>query len=71
MRAIVLGLAIASLLLAGGCATVRPEEKEILARRSMTFGSDAEVMAQEDHVLTNREGTAGGNATTGGGCGCN
>lgn len=71
MRTFLLGLALVSLPLAAGCATVRPEDKEILARRSMTFGSDSEVMAQEDHVLSNREGAAGGTGGTGGGCGCN
>lgn len=59
------------LLLLGGCATVRPEEKEFLAEPAMTFGSEGEVGAQEDHVFNNREGSFGGGGVTGGGCGCN
>lgn len=58
-------------LLLGGCATVRPEEKEFLAEPAMTFGSEGEVGAHEEHVFNNREGSFGGGGVTGGGCGCN
>jgi hypothetical protein len=37
----------------------------------MTFGSEGTAGAQEEHVLSNREGAYGGGSTTGGGCGCN
>jgi hypothetical protein len=50
---------------------VRPEEKEFLAQPSMTFGSGGEDSAQEDHVISNREGSYGGAGVSGGGCGCN
>ena len=53
------------------CATVRPEERELLADPAMTYGSGGEVQVQEDHVVANREGSAGGGTTSGGGCGCN
>lgn len=53
------------------CVTVRPEDKEFLAEPGMTFGSEGERGAQEEHVLANREGSYGGNNATGGGCGCN
>ena len=56
---------------AGGCVMVRPEQREFLADPAMTFGSDGTAGAQEEHVLSNREGAYGGGATTGGGCGCN
>ena len=59
----------ASLL--GGCVTVRPEEREFLADPAMTFGSDGTAGAQEEHVLSNREGSYGAGSVTGGGCGCN
>ena len=52
------------------CATVRPEDKELLADPAMTYGSGGEAQAQEDHVLANREGATGGQTTSGGGCGC-
>jgi hypothetical protein len=59
------------LLCASACATVRPEDKELLADPAMTYGSGGEVQTQEDHVLSNREGSAGGGTSGGGGCGCN
>ena len=54
-----------------GCVTVRPEEKEFLAQPAMTFGAGGEARAQEDHVLSNREGSFGAGSAGGGGCGCN
>ena len=50
---------------------VRPEEREYLADPAMTFGSEATAGAQEEHVLSNREGSYGAGLVTGGGCGCN
>ncbi|MEM9070062.1 MAG: DUF4266 domain-containing protein [Myxococcota bacterium] len=54
-----------------GCVTVRPEEKEFLAQPAMTFGSEGHRASQEEHVLTNREGSFGAGGVSGGGCGCN
>jgi hypothetical protein len=62
-----LGLAVGS----GACVTVRPEQRELLADRAMTFGAGGDAEAHEEHVLSNREGSTGATATTGGGCGCN
>lgn len=59
------------ILLAAGCVTVRAEEKEHLAQPAMTFGSEGHIQSQEEHVLTNREGTFGAGGVSGGGCGCN
>jgi hypothetical protein len=64
------GLLLASLLLAG-CVTVRPEQKAILADPIMQFGAQARADGQLTHVLENREGSSGGGAVHGGGCGCN
>ncbi|MCA9605108.1 MAG: DUF4266 domain-containing protein [Myxococcales bacterium] len=55
----------------GGCVMVRPEEREYLADPAMTFGSEGIAGEHEEHVLSNREGSAGAGAVTGGGCGCN
>ena len=60
-----------ALLATAGCATVRPEEKEFLAEPAMTWNSGGIARAQEEHVLDNREGSAGGANAKGGGCGCN
>ncbi len=55
----------------GGCATVRPEEKEFLAEPAMTWSSGGIAKEHEDHVIENREGSFGANNAHGGGCGCN
>ena len=56
---------------AGGCVTVRPQEREFLADPAMTFGAEGTAAAQEEHVISNREGSYGAGTVTGGGCGCN
>ncbi len=58
-------------LVGNGCVTVRPQDKELLADPAMTYGSGGTAQAHEEHVLSNREGTAGAGQTVGGGCGCN
>jgi hypothetical protein len=71
-RTLIGGLLLAfALPLAGGCVTVKPEDKEFLAEPAMTFGSGGEARAQEEHVLSNREGSFGAGSASGGGCGCN
>jgi hypothetical protein len=62
---------IAALLALSGCATVRPDAREFLADPAMTFGSQGASQAQEEHVITNREGSFGAGGVSGGGCGCN
>ena len=66
-------LAVLLLAAAAGCGryAVRPSEKEHLADRTMRFDTNRQEAAAEDHVLSNREGSAGGRGTSGGGCGCN
>lgn len=54
----------------GGCVTVRPEQRAILADPSMRFDRGREDQARQ-HVLENREGSYGGGSVQGGGCGCN
>ena len=59
--------------LAAGCGrnAVRAAEKEFLADQVMVFENDPHESAAEDHVMSNREGAAGGHGAGGGGCGCN
>lgn len=59
------------LLMAAGCAGVRPEEKEYLAEPAMTWGGEGMAEQHEKHVLDNREGATGVGESSGGGCGCN
>jgi hypothetical protein len=70
-RASVAILVVASAAAAFGCATVRPEQRAILADPKMRFGGDPKHQAEMDHVLENREGSFGGGSVEGGGCGCN
>lgn len=67
-----LAAAAVALALAGcGKNAVRASEKEFLADRIMQFDGDAQEVAADRHVMSNREGAAGGRGTGGGGCGCN
>ncbi len=70
MRRLILGLVVVAL---AGCGryAVRPDEKEYLADRIMQPDYDAMETASDQHVLVNREGSAGGYGAAGGGCGCN
>lgn len=68
---------IACLLLAAGMLAgcgryaVRADEKEYLADRIMQPDYDTMELANDQHVLSNREGSEGGYGAAGGGCGCN
>jgi hypothetical protein len=57
--------------LSAGCATVRPEQRAILADPTMQFDAQSADQAALDHALDNREGSTGGGSVRGGGCGCN
>jgi Domain of unknown function (DUF4266) len=58
-------------LLLGGCATVAPQQRAILADPTMQFDSEAKHDAPLRHAIENREGSMGGTGVSGGGCGCN
>jgi len=65
-------IVLAFVSLAGcGRHAVRPDEKEHLADRIMKLDDDPHEGMTDQHVLTNREGSAGGYGAGGGGCGCN
>jgi hypothetical protein len=69
----VLILAVPLLVATTACGkqAVRASEKEFLADRIMQFDSDGQEAAADEHIHSNREGSAGGRGTGGGGCGCN
>ena len=60
-------------LYVAGCGrhAVRASEKEFLADQVMVFDSDPHETSSDDHIMSNREGAAGGHGAGGGGCGCN
>lgn len=68
--AVLLG-ALAAAYGLSACATVRPEQRAILADPIMQFSSDPGADEALQHVLENREGSYGGGSVKGGGCGCN
>ena len=53
-----------------GCANVSPSQRGILAKPDMQFDADAANSKIIQHNYASKEGTAGGRATGGGGCGC-
>jgi len=65
-------VAIALVALASSaCATVRPEQRAVLADPTMRFEGEPGEKAAREHVLENRESSFGGGSVRGGGCGCN
>jgi hypothetical protein len=57
--------------LAGGCARVKPWQREDLARRTMVGDRERGEERFEQHQRGSREGADGGSGNPGGGCGCN
>jgi hypothetical protein len=66
---------IAALLLlvslAPGCASVRPWERDILARDDMAWEPDPLEAQLRNHVYWSKEASLPGGGAGGGGCGCN
>lgn len=56
-----------------GCANlgVKPWERDILAKKEMALDSEGNDLGLDDHIYFSKEGTSGGRAFAGGGCGCN
>lgn len=62
--------AAALALALGGCANVKPYEREKLADPIMSGGSEMAKQTLEDKLNSTREGALGGGTGVGGGCGC-
>jgi hypothetical protein len=62
---------VALLAAASGCVRVKPYERELLAKPTMTFQPDPHEDVLDNHMLEAREGASGGYGSAGGGCGCN
>ncbi|WP_076411293.1 DUF4266 domain-containing protein [Shewanella sp. UCD-KL12] len=56
-----------------GCSSlgVEPWERDQLARKDMALDIDKMDLTINDHIYFSKEGTSGGRALAGGGCGCN
>ncbi|ASK69415.1 DUF4266 domain-containing protein [Shewanella bicestrii] len=70
-----IALVTMSLVMLGvsGCSSlgVQPWEKGQLARADMALDSEKLDQALDDHIYFSKEGSSGGRAFAGGGCGCN
>lgn len=56
-----------------GCSSlgVQPWERDQFAREDMAIDNDKMDLTINDHIYFSKEGTSGGRALAGGGCGCN
>jgi hypothetical protein len=54
-----------------GCAAVEPYNRGRLAKPMMQLEREPASSLLRESVFRNREGSAGGSGTQGGGCGCN
>ena len=59
------------LLAAAGCSTVKPWQRDLLARPQMQPVPSPTLHAVDEHVYFSKEGSTGGRDVGGGGCGCN
>lgn len=70
----IMQLALVCMLVSlGGCSSlgVKPWERDLLAKEEMQIGSNSIDTGLDDHIYFSKEGTSGGRAFAGGGCGCN
>ncbi len=58
-------------LLTSACTTVKPWERDQLARPEMAFDPNPLEAAQRSHIHFSKEGSMPGGEAGGGGCGCN
>ena len=65
-------VALVAAFLAGlsGCAMVKQKDREYLSDPIMQRTPDPQGAGMEAHNLPRREGSTGGSAGSGGGCGC-
>ena len=68
-----LKLLMVLLLLAGlsACATVKPWERDLLAKPQMALDPDPLQTSFDEHIYFSKEASSGGRGFGGGGCGCN
>lgn len=71
MKKALIALAILTSLSACSNLGVQPWEKQQLARSDMALNSEKLDLSLDDHIYFSKEGSSGGRAFAGGGCGCN
>jgi hypothetical protein len=55
----------------GGCASVHPWDRDLLAEPAMSFNPVPMMSSIDAHIYFSTEGSTGGQEIGGGGCGCN
>jgi hypothetical protein len=71
VRLVLIAGGILAAVAAGGCATVKPWDRDLLAKESMKFAPLPIESAADEHIYFSKEGSTGGTSVGGGGCGCN
>ena len=61
----------ASALALAGCASVKPWDRDLLAKEAMQLNPHPHILAANEHIYFSKEGSSGGRSFDGGGCGCN
>ena len=61
----------ASALALAGCASVKPWDRDLLAKQAMQLNPYPNILAANEHIYFSKEGSSGGRTFDGGGCGCN
>ena len=60
-----------ALIAIGGCATVHPWDRDLLAQKQMSFNPTPMLQSIDEHIYFSKEASMGGASVGGGGCGCN
>ena len=72
MSRLLIAASILSLgLSAMGCISVKPWERDLLARRDMAWEPDGLEAKRDSHIYASKEASMPGGSGGGGGCGCN
>lgn len=59
------------LALSAGCSSVKPWQRDVMARQSMAANKQPMIASFDDHLYFSKEASTGGKTLDGGGCGCN
>jgi Domain of unknown function (DUF4266) len=70
MRTLAIVIAFSAPLI-GGCATVNPWDRDLLAQKNMQLVPAPVDNALDEHIYFSKEAASGGQGVGGGGCGCN
>lgn len=73
MRGLIAGSVVGLAVLQVGCAyePVQPWDKDLLAQEKMQLDAYPLDTYLDEHIYFSKEGSSGGEAVGGGGCGCN